>query len=271
MTTSIHSFSTELDSKTGMATSTAQSVLIPMSIKVASANALLIGFRDQKQLSDCRTDYVGMEHDGSGATVQLKVGNDNIPYAPISTPQELYHQLARSMHEFGDKEYATMFMKCDEGRYVTNDVTTTIVASTADLMFHQNDYSHPLLQYPMPGCITYQSRRLPGDSTAARALTNNTIIPWQAWMGTNKPFPNREPYFYSTCLVGFDLDAFEGANRRIRSGRYLGNNSLFLQINNAKFNTIDMTNNARAVNVVVGCLHDARISFQAGGRVQCFY
>jgi hypothetical protein len=90
-------------------------------------------------------------------------------------------------------------------------------------------------------------------------------------MGTNKPFPNREPYFYSTCLVGFDLDAFEGANRRIRSGPYLGNNSLFLQINNAMFNNIDVVAAIRSVNVVVACLHDARISFQVGGRVQCFY
>jgi hypothetical protein len=29
-------------------------------------------------------------------------------------------------------------------------------------------------------------------------------------MGTNRAYPNREPYFYSTCLVGRDLDAFEG-------------------------------------------------------------
>jgi hypothetical protein len=126
MTSSIHSFSTEIDSKTGNDLTSPQSVLIPMSIKVSSANALLIGFRDQKQLSGCRTDYfgriaIGMEHDGTGATVQSKVGNDNIPYAPISTPQELYHNLARSMHEFGDKEYVTMFMKCDEGRYVTDE------------------------------------------------------------------------------------------------------------------------------------------------------
>jgi hypothetical protein len=27
------------------------------------------------------------------------------------------------MHEFGDKEYVTMFMKCDDGRYATNLTT----------------------------------------------------------------------------------------------------------------------------------------------------
>jgi hypothetical protein len=210
MTTSIHSYSTELDSKTGNAETQPQSVLIPMSIKVASANALLIGFREQSQLSDCRTDYfgriaIGMQQDGSGANVQLKVGNEVIPYAPISTPQELYHHLARAMHEFGDKEYATMFMKCDDGRYATNETLTASVESTTDFMYKHTDFSHPLLQYPMPGCITYQSKRLPGSTDAARTMTNQTIIPWRAWMGTNRAFPNREPYFYSTCLVGLIL------------------------------------------------------------------
>jgi hypothetical protein len=76
-----------------------------------------------------------MKHDRTGATVQLKVGNDNIPYAPIYTPQELYHNLARSMHEFGDKEYATMFMKCDEGRYATDVNTTMTYNPITNLMY----------------------------------------------------------------------------------------------------------------------------------------
>jgi hypothetical protein len=71
--------------------------------------------------------------------------------------------------------------------------------------------------------------------------------------------------------VGFDLDAFEGVSQKIRSGRYLGNNSIFLEINNAMFNTIDMTAAQRSVNVTIGCLHDARVSFQAGGLVTTYY
>jgi hypothetical protein len=276
MTSSIHSFPTELDSKTGMATTNPQSVIVPLSIKVASANALLIEFRDQKQLSDCRTDCfgriaIGMRHDGSGATAQLRIGNDVIPYAAISTPQELYHHLARSMHEFGDKEYATMFMKCHAGQYITNETHAVVIDSTADSMYTQNDFSHPLLQYPLPGCVTYRSKKLTGSALGACTMDEGGIVPFKAWMGTNRAHPNREPYFYSTCLVGFDLDAFEGASRRIRSGRYLGDNSVFLHINSSNFNNIDMANATRSVNVIVCCLHDSRISFQAGGRVQCFY
>jgi hypothetical protein len=41
------------------------------------------------------------------------------------------------------------------------------------------------------------------------------IVPWRTWMGTNRAYPNREPYFSSTCL---DLDAFEGKQKNpIRS------------------------------------------------------
>jgi hypothetical protein len=36
---------------------------------------------------------------------------------------------------------------------------------------------------------------------------------------------------------------------------------------NAKLNTIDMTDTSRSANITIECLHDARISFQAGGRV----
>jgi hypothetical protein len=214
-----------------------------LSIKVASANALLIGFRDNKQLSDRRTDYfgriaIGMTHDGTGATVQLKIGNEVVPYAPISTAQELLFQLQKAMHEFGDKNYETAFMKLDSGYYATAEATIPLtLTDTTGLMHKHTDYSHPLLQYPLPG--THQRKRMAGTSVARTYIAGN-VIPWQALFGTNRAFPNREPYFYSSCLVGFDLDAFEGVSQKIRSGRYLGNNSIFLEIKNAKFNAIDI-------------------------------
>jgi hypothetical protein len=49
--------------------------------------------------------------------------------------------------------------------------------------------------------------------------------------------------------VGVDLDAFAGVSSKIRSG----DNSIFLKIQNAKFNTIDMTNTSRSVNATIGC------------------
>jgi hypothetical protein len=144
MTSSIHSFSTEVDSKSGDARAR-------------------------------RTDYFGriatrMKHDGTGATVQLKMGNDNIPYAPIGTPQELSRDPCMSSETRNTR-------RCDDG------ATATVVDSIMDIMYKRNDSSHPLLHCPMPGCITYQSKRLPGSSDTARTLTSAAIVPWQAWMG----------------------------------------------------------------------------------------
>jgi hypothetical protein len=176
------------------------------------------------------------------------------------------------MHEFGDKNYESTFLQLDSGMYNTAEQTLVLAdADTTDLMHKQTDYSHPLVQWPLPGCVTHQRKRLVGTSDANRNYTTATVIPFLSYFGCNRAFPNREPYFYSTCLVGFDLDAFEGVSQKIRSGCYLVNNSIFLEIKNAEFNTIDMTDNARSVNITIGCLHDARISFQAGGRVTTYY
>jgi hypothetical protein len=65
-----------------------------------------------------------MTHNGTGATVQLKIGNEVIPYSPISTAQELFFQLQQAMHEFGDKNYESTFMKIDPGLYNTAEQTT---------------------------------------------------------------------------------------------------------------------------------------------------
>jgi hypothetical protein len=57
-----------------------------------------------------------MTHDGSGASLQLKIGNEVIPYCPVTTAQEVFFQLQKAMHEFGDMNYETMFTKIDYGR-----------------------------------------------------------------------------------------------------------------------------------------------------------
>jgi hypothetical protein len=137
-----------------------------------------------------------MTHDGTGATVQLKIVNEVIPYSPISTAQELFFQLQKAMHEFGDKNYESTFMKIDTGLYNTGEQTLVLSQNDAtDLMHKQTDYSHPLIQWPLPGCITYQRKRMVGTSVANRAFTQTNIVPWVPFLGTNWAFPNREPYF----------------------------------------------------------------------------
>jgi hypothetical protein len=78
---------------------------------------------------------------------------------------------------------------------------------------------------------------------------------------------------YSTFMLGFDLDTFSHNTDVVRSGHYLGNNTVSLNlsgmkvIDNSPMN-MPLCNSVRLDTYV---LHDLRLSFQAGGIVQAFY
>jgi hypothetical protein len=74
-------------------------------------------------------------------------------------------------------------------------------------------------------------------------------------------------------MLGFDLDTFSHNSDTIRSGHYLGNNTVSLNL--SRFNVVDnspcnmpLMSSLRMDTYV---LHDLRLSFQAGGIVQAFY
>ncbi len=78
---------------------------------------------------------------------------------------------------------------------------------------------------------------------------------------------------YSTFMLGFDLDTFSHNSDTIRSGHYLGNNTVSLNL--SRFTVVDnspcnmpLMSSLRMDTYV---LHDLRLSFQAGGIVQAFY
>jgi hypothetical protein len=78
---------------------------------------------------------------------------------------------------------------------------------------------------------------------------------------------------YSTFMLGFDLDTFSHNTDVVRSGHYLGNNTVSLNlsgmeiVDNSPMN-MPLCNSVRMDTYV---LHDLRLSFQAGGIVQAFY
>lgn len=78
---------------------------------------------------------------------------------------------------------------------------------------------------------------------------------------------------YSTFALGFDLDTFSHNTDTIRSGHYLGNNTVSLNISNIVVEdnsplNMPLMNSLRMDSYI---LHDLRLSFQAGGIVQAFY
>lgn len=78
---------------------------------------------------------------------------------------------------------------------------------------------------------------------------------------------------YSTFMLGFDLDAFSNNTDTIRSGQYLGNNTVSLNLTNTQFIDNSPLNMPLMTSVRMDTyvLHDVRLSFQAGGIVQAFY
>lgn len=78
---------------------------------------------------------------------------------------------------------------------------------------------------------------------------------------------------YSTFMLGFDLDTFSNNTDTIRSGHYLGNNTVSLNLSNVEFIDNSPCNQAIMTNARMDTyvLHDLRLSFQAGGIVQAFY
>ncbi len=78
---------------------------------------------------------------------------------------------------------------------------------------------------------------------------------------------------YSTFMLGFDLDTFSHNTDVVRSGHYLGNNTVSLNLSNIVFEDNSPLNMplCQSIKVDTFVLHDLRLSFQAGGIVQAFY
>lgn len=78
---------------------------------------------------------------------------------------------------------------------------------------------------------------------------------------------------YSTFALGFDLDTFSHNSDTIRSGHYLGNNTVSLNLSNMVVADNSPMNMPlmQSVKLDTFVLHDVRLSFQAGGILQAFY
>jgi hypothetical protein len=78
---------------------------------------------------------------------------------------------------------------------------------------------------------------------------------------------------YSTFMLGFDLDTFSHNSDTVRSGHYLGNNTVSLNLSAVEFVDNSPMNMPLCTSVRMDTfvLHDLRLSFQAGGIVQAFY
>lgn len=282
--------------RTQMAASLNQNIILP--IKVASANSLWVVFQNTSMtdnfnyLSTTRTcpftsfewtpngDYtVGSDTAPSfysmpttnAFSIQLRIGNELYPQQPITNLNQLVNELQRSVHGMGD-----MSMSLQTFASVRNG--TSILGKWQNGGAANNDTETRFLNFKSGDFVTPY---IPVAALDDQSITNNPCFMdfWNKdkdWVD----FSDRGRFVYpdflppvSKFLLGFDLDTFPGTNDTARSGKYLGNAPLTLNLTNtyaAQNKPITNGPNANLVAIAM-VLHDIRFSIMAGGQMLAYY
>jgi len=253
--------------------------------------------------------FVGSENPpairGVGTTtnpfsVQLRIGNEMFPQQPITNIPQIVKELVRSVHGTGDMNCSLPFLtSIRNNRFYSNtDVTSTIASEYTTLQSNQftvpyvpidalddqtitnnslfNDYFGPRLNTD-----TVEMEKAPYFYTATGQgpyLTNPAL---EEWKKLKAPcYNDRGTYLYtgftppeSSFVLGFDLDTFPGQTDQARSGRYLGNAPLTLEMSNC-WGMNNVSVRGGTVDPVIATaivLHDIRFSIMAGGQMLSYF
>jgi len=168
--------------------------------------------------------------------IQLRIGNELLPIQPMACLQHVVTELLRSVHGLGNtgtelpiSSSLRSFIWEDNSTNKPNNNTTYNCLKSGDF------------------CVPY----IPIDALDDQTITNNPVfMDYHVAMETRygsffaqstgeDQFNDRGRYVLpeflppiSKFLLGFDLDTFPGTNNVARSGRYLGNAPLTLQMTN---------------------------------------
>ena len=280
--------------------SNSQSIILP--IKVASANSLFLLFQNQNMIENpyylsCTRNnpFVGYKWtplagpDGAyfvgsdasptitGASavqpfsIQLRLGNELLPQQPIQDIQSVIYELERSIH--GSQDMLTSVPTVSSYRHYRSKTNTSIAngiegsANTEFLCLKNNDFLTPYI---------------PIDALDDQTITDNIAFRDYALSASSYIKANNRGTYVSNhfippvskFMLGFDLETFPNQSDVARSGRYLGNGPITLQISNANAcgqSSVSTKTSFDTYSVLAVVLHDIRFSIIAGGQVQAFY
>jgi hypothetical protein len=286
--------------KSLLSQSLTQNLILP--VKVASANSMWVLFQNQKMLDN--THYCSLTRtcpfsafqwtpSSTGCAVgsnvipnvksvtsqnafqiQLRIGNELLPIQPMTCVQHVVTELMRSVHGLGD-----MNTELPLSAFVRNKTFNDNKSEKPNENIYNSLKSGDFL-------VPY----IPIEALDDQTITNNPIFMdyhnaqntgFQSFYGSDKQFNDRDRYVLpeflppiSKFLLGFDLDTFPGTNNVARSGRYLGNAPLTLQMTNvhaAALPSISNVTQADSISATVIVLHDIRFSIMAGGQILAYY
>ena len=286
-----------------------QSILLP--IKVASAKSLFILFQNSIMTdnpyycSQTRNNpFIGykwnQKGNGNGTSsyfvgsdapptitagstsnpfsIQLRLGNDLLPVQPITNYSSVLYELERSIHGSQDMltSIPTLFgyrhFRSTTNVTPSNNIGSSGSNGTEVTCLRNNDFTTPFIP------VAALDDQTITDNAAFRdyptALTTG-LLP-----STYVQAMNRGTYVHnaflppiSKFLLGFDLETFPNQSDVSRSGRYLGNGPITLQMSNV-YACGQSSMNGNPVdnyNVLAVVLHDIRFSIIAGGQMLAYY
>lgn len=208
--------------------------------------------------------------------IQLKVGNELIPQQPLTTISELITENVKAQHKLFDTRSnvnATMNL-CTRSRFTMGGIyteglsydtirsgnfTTTFVS--AALTDDQTAINSPTMCY----AYACEANYLKAASQAQKSLSDYVITRAPHSLELFQP-PE------STFVIAFDMDTWSRVSDVARSGKYLGNNTITLSLQNAIALGVQPQNSGSAgYTLQTFVVHDIRFSFQAGGSVVSYY
>jgi hypothetical protein len=232
----------------------------------------------------------GVSTASNAFSIQLRIGNELLPIQPINNIQQVMIELVRSIHGMSDMNTnLPMFgtIKSKIAAEAANDGSTyssTSRTATNFTMLKNNDFCTPFVPWQAlddqtitnnPAFLDYLQY---GNvvSTAGTGVSTHTALGGPASGQFNDRGIYTLPMFLppiSKFLLGFDLDTFPGTNDSARSGRYLGNAPLTLQMTNTyqAQNPSLSGDNPDTIIATAIVLHDIRFSIMAGGQVLSYY
>ena len=283
--------------KSILSQSLSQNLILP--VKVASANSLWVIFQNQAVINN--THYSSMTRHcpfssfqwtpsqkcfvGSETTptirnvptinpfqIQLRIGNELLPIQPMTCVQHVIAELQRSVHGLGDMKTTLPFSNSFRNFRWLDNTHQTSSAQTEYNCLKSGDFLVPYIPVQALDDQTITNNPAFMDH---HDFANTGFSTWDA-------YNDRGPYVVheflpptSKFLLGFDLDTFPGANDVARSGRYLGNAPLTLQMTNtyAAANASVSGNGGQVDSIAATAivLHDIRFSIMAGGQVLAYY
>ena len=247
--------------KSLLSQSTSQNLILP--VKVASANSMWVIFQNQNMVDN--THYCSLTRScplslfqwapsstrcavGSDTIptvkpvlaqnafqIQLRIGNELLPIQPMTCINHVVTELLRSVHGLGD-----MNTELPLTAFIRNKTFADNKSGTSTDNIYNSLKSGDF-------CVPF----VPVDALDDQTITNNPVFMdyhnaqqtgYENFLPTTldgSAFNDRDRYILneflppiSKFLLGFDLDTFPGTNNVARSGRYLGNAPLTLQMTN---------------------------------------